>query len=61
MPLLPLVINRRTPLQDFAQAFRVEHLAGLCRAPDFFRQSERGATITIRHANERKARAFIKW
>ena len=58
--VLALVVDRRAPLHDPLQPFRVEHLAGLCRAPDFFGQRQRRAAVAIGHAQEHRPRLLVE-
>ena len=60
MAVLGLVVDRRTTLHDILQRRGIESLRCPRGAPDFFGESERGAPVAVRHANERSARLAIE-
>jgi len=60
MTVLLFVIDRRAPLHDLLQRGGVERLVFARRAPDFFRERQRGATVAVRHADQGRARVVIE-
>ncbi len=60
MAVLALVVDRRAPLHDALQPFGVEHLAGLCRAPNLLGQRQRRAAVAISHAQEHRPRLLVE-
>ena len=60
MAVLALVVDRRAALHDALQPFGVEHLAGLCRAPDLLGQRQRRAAVAVGHAQEHRPRLLVE-
>jgi hypothetical protein len=58
--VLALVVDRRAALHDLLQFGRTEGLALARRAPDLFRQCQRGAAVAVRHGDQHRARIGIE-